>query len=202
MKVYINWYHGVLEGELLDGEFLGMRQVRIPLDGCHPIALFKESHIYASADEADKNRELSNKKPVFSNETRPFSNNNQPLSENTRQTSENTRQTSDDTLVAWRQFKLDHWDHEHNHLQIDALEEFYKLYRNVHDHYSFIPPSPVSCDSVAESSAPIVAILPQSPPPLPLHSKPQPKKLTKKQLRSAEAIQFTDSVQTSIFDLL
>ena len=51
MIVYVRWYGNILQGELLDGECMGMKQVRIPLDGHHAIALFMPGHVYDSPEQ-------------------------------------------------------------------------------------------------------------------------------------------------------
>ena len=41
---------------------------------------------------------------------------------------------SSDGWKILQQFKTEHWDHERNHLRIDALDEFYRLWLKTHDH--------------------------------------------------------------------
>ena len=110
---------------------------------------------------------------------------------------------------AWKQvqqFKTDHWDYEHGHLQQEYLNEFYQLW---HDAiaaklgtsvtYQSHTPKPHSTEVVPQNSTP--------PKSLQLHTtattsaaSPPAKKLTTKQKRSTGAIQYQDSIQTSLFE--
>lgn len=104
MTVYVRWYDKVLEGELLEGETMGMKQVRIPIDGHHPVALFTPEHVYDSADKiSEKPHEIS------------------------RSDSFTCHQEPDMSLL---RFKEEHWDHERNHLRTDYLNQFYQLWRD------------------------------------------------------------------------
>lgn len=116
-----------------------------------------------------------------------------------------------DTLLArYRQFKDDHWDCNHNHLQVSALEEFYGLWRTciALKHGQQIPTTWENSLSANDShkNVPSVTMSQQQPlaplkyasgMPQPTHGIPKP---TKKQLRSAGRIQYADTIQTSIFD--
>lgn len=96
---------------------------------------------------------------------------------------------------AWQQvqqFKHDHWDYEHGHLSTDALAAFYQLWhdaiavkRGLTVTQPVTQPVVSSVASVA-NAAPITS--------------PAGNKLTKKQKHSTGAIQYTDSIQTSLFD--
>ena len=125
MNVYVRWYDNILEGELLEGEYLGMKQVRIPLDGHKPIALFTPAHVYetieaasiytypskapgdAIADMIKAHREIQQKESVG----------------NFIQDIINSQKIEN--------YKAANWDQERNHLRIDKLEEFYQLWRMV-----------------------------------------------------------------------
>lgn len=130
-QVYVRWYGNILQGELLDGEYLGMKQVRIPLDGHHPVALFMPWSVYESAELAANNSPW--KSP---NIPRSFP----ELPENFQKSAEISKLdplVSDDreTIEA---FKRDNWDHEHNHLRIDKLDEFYWLWREAMRPFGFV----------------------------------------------------------------
>ena len=64
MTVYVRWYGKVLEGELIEGESMGMKQVRIPLDGHHPIALFTPDHVYDTPDHVAEKSSINCQKSV------------------------------------------------------------------------------------------------------------------------------------------
>lgn len=106
MTVYVYWRDKLLEGEKLDGLYMGMCQVRIPVQGFRVIALFTPSHVYATPAEASAHT----KAPA------PAAPVPVPASPS-----------------ALSSFKAAHWDHGHNHLQVSALDEFYALWRQ---HYS------------------------------------------------------------------
>lgn len=111
MTVYVRWYGKVLEGELLEGAFLGMCQVRIPLDGHKPVALFSPGHVYKSREQVGlpeigqkmhgEDGKKAHSKDIFAADER-------------------------ERVEA---FKREHWDQEHGHLCVDKLDEFYQLWR-------------------------------------------------------------------------
>ena len=108
--VYVKWYGNVLEGEMLNGDYLGMKQVVIPLDGHRPIALFTPEHVYNSPEQIAENTQLISKnQQIISNSDVSFSKDRQII----------------------EVFKAKNWDQERNHLRIDKLDEFYKLWRMV-----------------------------------------------------------------------
>ena len=191
MTVYVRWYGKVLEGELIYGESMGMKQVRIPLDGHHPIALFTSGHVYESVE---KMQEVA--KEVYSY-PKEF-----PKPEDIIHPNLPCSYPADD-YINLELFKRDNWDHEHNHLRTDKLDEFYQLWRKV-----MVPPGYV----VAEAPKRIVsdeqmeelkeklkeALDKQQAPQLtqkPVSSKPSPKIL-----RSTGQQKFNDSIQLSLFD--
>lgn len=105
---------------------------------------------------------------------------------------------------AWQQvqqFKLKHWDYEHGHLSIDALDEYYQMWHDaIAAKRGYQPAATVPCNSVAGTSSTSV---PQNETPqttTPATSATVAPKLTAKQKRTTGAIQYTDSIQTSFFD--
>lgn len=131
MTVYVRWYGNILQGELLDGEYLGMKQVRIPLDEHHPVALFMPWSVYESAELAANNSPW--KSP---NIPRSFP----ELPENFQKSAEISKLdplVSDDRETI-ETFKRDNWDQEHNHLRIDKLESFYWLWREAMTPFGFV----------------------------------------------------------------
>ena len=126
--VYVRWYGSVVEGKLLDGEYLGMKQVQIPLDGRKPTALFTSNHIYQTAAEAAA-------KEVYS----------YPQSFPTPETiitKEPSTRLSDvmpaDDREMLEKFKRENWDTERGHLRIDKLDEFYQLWRMVMRPFGYV----------------------------------------------------------------
>ena len=118
--VYVRWYGSVVEGKLLDGEYLGMKQVQIPLDGRKPTALFTPNHIYQSAAEAmavSPTVETPIQRIIPSTET----------------------PSGDFFYKQIQEFKESRWDHEHNHLQVEALDEFYEIWKASSKPVLFIP---------------------------------------------------------------
>ena len=98
--------------------------------------------------------------------------------------------------VTWQQvqqFKQDHWDYTHGHLSVDALDEYYQMWR---DAIAAKRGVTVPCDSVARSSTPPSPVRPVLRP-VPVASAAGS---SKKQQRSTNAIQYKDSIQTSFFD--
>lgn len=128
MTVYVRWYGKVLEGELLDGEAMGMKQVRIPLDGHRPIALFAPGHIYETEERAAKD---SPKDSPIIPRTIPA------LPDNYQKSAINDVLPSDDRQSI-EAFKQANWNYERGHLRIDKLDEFYQLWRMAMVPFGFV----------------------------------------------------------------
>lgn len=116
--VFVPWNGKILQGSLISENYMmGMAAVRIPLQGCHPIALFAPGHVYRTPQEAG-------------------------IAESVPKVEENVPKVSKATKC--EAFKKSHWDHERNHLMIDALDEFYSLWKAEHtpsgDHEKPVPP--------------------------------------------------------------
>lgn len=196
MTVYVRWYGNVVQGELLDGECLGMKQVRIPLDGHHPVALFTPGHVYDNPEQIaekssitlSKSAEISEKAPIIAKEE-PKISPKDVLPADDRETIE--------------AFKRDNWDHEHNHLRIDKLDEFYKLWRMAMTPFGFVEaPAPkriVSDEKMEELKQQLKEKLDKLPEQHPA-PKPASKKPSKKMLLSTGQQQFKDSTQLALFD--
>lgn len=190
MTVYVRWYGNVVQGELLDGEYLGMKQVRIPLDGHHPIALFTPGHV---CESVEKMQEVA--KEVYSY-PKQF-----PKPEDIIRPDLPTHPAND--YLKLEIFKRDNWDHEHNHLRIDKLDEFYKLWRMAMTPFGFVeaeaPKRIVSDEKMEELKQQLKEKLDKLPESHPA-PKPASKKPSKKMLRSTGQQQFNDSTQLSLFD--
>ena len=189
--VYVRWYGKVLEGELIDGEPMGMKQVRIPLDGHHPIALFTSGHVYQTEAEAfEGHKEFvpdEAKKKKFEVKVDQISGNSPIISLN-------------DPI---KTFKHDNWDHERNHLRTDKLDEFYQLWRKVMVPHGYVvaeaPKRIVSDEQMEDLKEKLKAALDKQPAPQPTQMPVSPKP-SKKMLRSTGQQKFNDSIQLSIFD--
>lgn len=112
--------------------------------------------------------------------------------------------TPSDAWQQVQQFKQEHWDYEHGHLAIDAIDEFYQLW---HDAIAAkLGVFQVGTDSVPKpvpTSVPVASATEQSALSVPSARHQQPSagiKLTKKQKRSTGTIQYQDSIQTSLFE--
>lgn len=149
--VYVKWYGKVLEGELLDGEYLGMKQVRIPLDGHHPVALFMPWSVYDSPEKVAADSPL--KSP---NTPRSFP--ELPAKEQIPVMSD-VLPTDDREMI--EKFKRENWDQERNHLRIDKLNEFYQLWRMAMRPFGF-----VEAEAVHESCTPSQQPQPYKPDPI------------------------------------
>ena len=127
--VYVRWYGKVLQGELLDGEYLGMKQVRIPLDGVRPVALFAPEHIYDTADCVGETT----------------------LAIEPQGTLEPAGDVAGTVVEAEgpvKMFVRDNWDETHQCVRVDKLEEFYQLWRSVHTSTYTYPDYPVEQQTI------------------------------------------------------
>lgn len=197
-KVYVIWYGKVLEGELLDGDYLGMKQVVIPLDGHRPIALFTPEHVYQSPEEIAKDvysysKSFPTPETIITKD--PFTKLIDVMPDDDRDMIEN--------------FKRENWDAEHNHLCIDKLDEFYQLWRLVMKPFGYVEAeAPVTLSShneesvIAEAPKRIVSDERMEELKKQLKTKldPKPKKPSKKMLRSTGQLQFNDATQLALFD--
>lgn len=129
--VYVRWYGKVVEGKLLEGEYLGMKQVQIPLDGRKVVALFTPQHVYQDAADAiavSPTVETPIQRVILSTEY--------PRSDFFQKEYLQAKESISDVMPAddremLEKFKRDNWDTERGHLRIDKLDEFYQLWRMV-----------------------------------------------------------------------
>lgn len=240
--VYVNWYGNVVTAEVIDrakhcthpwsDEWIPVEMV-IPgsngkpiVPGCKNISMFHKHSVYATPDEAkaawhDYLERWQHKRtaPV---ETPPVEEAAVPAGSPAGQPL-----TLAEAKQRYLNFKATHWDAEHNHLRIDALDEFYQLWRYcVAAKYGITLNAPlVSVDLGSpdgdHTGTMIVdsetgEILPEIPPEPPTDvEEPQRiisdklydqlrqelKKLTRKELRSTGSITYEDgATQMSLFD--
>lgn len=143
--VYVRWYGNILQGELLDGEYLGMKQVKIPLDGHHPVALFMPWSVYESAEQIAENvPELTENVPECSESVPKVE-----MAHLSEVAYWGTDVLPADDREMIEAFKREGWDQEHNHLRIDKLDEFYRLWREAMRPFGF-----VEAEAVHESCTP------------------------------------------------
>ena len=104
--VFVPWYGKMLEGNIVrENGLMGLTAVRIPLQGQHPVALFSPGHVYDTAEAAGIPESV-------------------PKMEESVPKMEETSECE--------AFRKAHWDHERNHLRIDALDGFYSLWKKEH----------------------------------------------------------------------
>lgn len=202
-QVYVRWYGNVVQGELIDGECMGMKQVRIPLDGHHPIALFTPGHVYDSPEKIAEKSSINPRKSAEISEKAPIIAKNGPVVSPKPEMFSPKDILSADDLEMIEAFKRDNWDHERNHLRIDKIDEFYWLWREAMTPSGFVeaeaPKRIVSDDKMEELKQQLKEKLDKLPEPHPA-PKPASKKPSKKMLRSTGQQQFNDSTQLSLFD--
>ena len=111
--VYVNWYGKTLLGEVVENRrtdsLADMVAVRIPLMGCHPVALFTPQHVYTSPEQIDGDSSKVSEEPS------------------------KVSSTVQNPSAAWQRiqaFKASHWDEARGHLKVDALDEFYQMWRD------------------------------------------------------------------------
>jgi hypothetical protein len=123
-SVYVKWYGKTLQGSIVpndttDALLASMVAVSIPLMGLHPVALFTPGHVYDTADETDNLQSVQK-----------IAKSVPEIEENVPKYSQSVPTNSETSKC--EAFKKAHWDNERNHLQIEALEEFYSLWRKEH----------------------------------------------------------------------
>ena len=238
--VYVCWYGHAVPAQVIDrakhcthpwsDEWIPV-EMTVPgsdgkpiVPGCKNISMFHMRHVYATPDEAQAAWQEYQQQWQHSR-TSPVE---PPASEEANVPAVSTAGAEVATLpeskARYLQFKEEHWDHEHNHLQVSALDGFYALWRTciVLKMGQQVSLSVVSVDVGSpdgdRSSTVIVdtetgeilpepprqeprpAVVPVASPagmPKPNHDIPVP---TKKQQRSTGRIQYRDTIQTSLFD--
>lgn len=113
---------------------------------------------------------------------------------------------------AWQQvqqFKQDHWDYQHGHLSVDALDDYYQMWRDAIavKRGMMVQKTELKKMEMEYPATPEEAMMPlkrivsdEKMEELKAKLKDSFKKPTAKELRSTGRIQFKDSIQTSFFD--
>lgn len=160
--VYVRWYSNIVQGELLDGETMGMKHVRIPLDGHHPVALFTPQHIYDSPEQVTEKFSINVAKSV------DISQNPAKIATEQPKIATNDILPSDDRRII-EAFKQANWDYERNHLRIDKLDEFYQLWRMAMTPFGFVEHVP-RFETTKQATQVASPTLPAPEPPAPIVS--------------------------------
>ena len=243
--VFVRWYGKIVQGEVIDrkghcdwppfAEWIPIRMT-IPnsegdpiVPGVRNICMYHMNHVYASAEEAQQAEADFQQKPVATVPAAPPSADVPTVSDHSRPlptvSDSSTKTNPSEAWQTIQKFKEEHWDQERNHLRIDALNDFYRLWRiAVAARYGVtIEEAPVTVVAVdpgspdGDKSATIIVdtetgeILPELPAEVehrPIVSEERYQelkekmkvKLTKKQKNSTGRIEYTDSIQTSFFD--
>ncbi len=186
--------------------------------GVSNICMYHMHHVYASAEEAQQAIDaLEHKKPSATVQEASAS----PI---VPTVSDSTTSNPSDAWQAVQKFKQEHWDTEHNHLRIDSLEEFYQMWRNAIAAKMGVTIEPTTIVAVdpgspdGDHSGTVIVdtetgeTLPELPTDAVVHhpivseeryqelKQKMAVKLTKKQLRSTGRIEYSDAIQTSLFD--
>ena len=131
--VFVRWYGKTLQGEVVPDDhrvplFASMVHVRVPIQGTPVIAVFMPAHVYATADSVPAGSVTVERTPALSSVAGVDSATPALIAPAVPSPSWSTP-ALDAHRARYQQFKADHWDEEHNHLRVDALEEFYQLFR-------------------------------------------------------------------------
>lgn len=127
MGVFVRWYGSILQGEVVEnqekGILSGMVAVRIQVQGAKATALFVPEHVYESMDAASASYPVKTPDKAIADLI-------QVHKEQFAKESVGDFIRSAINLQSVENFKAANWDHEHNHLRIDALDQFYRLWRD------------------------------------------------------------------------
>lgn len=192
--VYVRWYGKILEGEVAEGEgFMGMTPVRIPLDGHHPVALFMPQHVYESAELAKM-------------QNSPVNSPNSPRIP--RKTEEKPREISRMSVEEYiaevyvtdmvQRFKASHWDEAHNHIRVDSLDEFYRLWLQTHGGKAEAPAITCRYPSITQGYSETTHGYPSADRPCP--AQPVPQNGTPSDTKRLHKKKPAKAVELSLFD--
>ncbi|UKK52124.1 hypothetical protein L6472_05970 [Prevotella sp. E13-17] len=127
-QVYVSWYNKVVAGEIINhNDMFGMTAVRIPIQGVQATVLYTPQHVYKTVQEACGDYPKHFPTLGEFKHSEPPSNVGATI-ERAIQDAKLIQKVPSEAWVRLQEFKKNHWDTEHNHLCIDALEEFYRLW--------------------------------------------------------------------------
>lgn len=125
--VYVWWYGKVVQGMIVENDettplLASMMVVRIPVLGMTASALYTPAHVYQSETDAlAAHQEIANASNGAINTIR--------REETPTPQQKSTCEVLFEAEKRIQAFKEAHWDHERGHIRVDALEEFYQLWR-------------------------------------------------------------------------
>lgn len=222
--VYVHWYGKLLQGTVINGhDLMGMVAVRIPLQGGHPVALFTPGHVYESETAANGIQAGEPHKKMAEDRTATSCKDSMQAS-----TKDNPSEAWQ-AIQNFKQEHWDDEHNRLRIDSLEEFYQLWRAsvaakYGTTIESTVIVSADPGSPDGdhsaktiVDTETGEIVeyaAVLQQpEPQPAPIEHHPivteeryqelkqkMAVKLTKKQLRSTGRIQYTDSIQTSIFD--
>lgn len=179
-QVFVNWYGHVCAGTVLDkqkanfsGEiwkdWIAISMQVLASDGkpivagCHNICAYHKKHVYDTSEAAATAwREFQTR----SQQTKP-----EPAAPVEATLEPVAQPDGEDWLADSRAFLKAHWNHERNHIQVDAIPDYMRIFRaDVCRHIGYKDPEPVTPEPVTpELPKPV---LPVPEPVEPKHAEP------------------------------
>lgn len=134
--VFVWWYGKAVQGMVVENKEVtpmlsSMMVVRIPIQGVHASALFMPKNVFATEElllakhKVFTPAEAKNKQFEVKIEA-PAAVEHPDVGPSCSEFVSNTMLQQAKTNLDV--FKKSHWDHEHNHIRIDAINEFYNLW--------------------------------------------------------------------------
>lgn len=174
-QVFVNWYGHVCAGTVLDKQKANFSgeiwkdwiaiSMQVPASdgnpivaGCHNICAYHKKHVYDTSEAAATAwREFQTR----SQQTKP-----EPAAPVETTLEPVAQPDGEDWLADSRAFLKAHWNHERNHIQVDAIPDYMRIFRaDVCRHIGYKDPEPVT----PELSKPV---LPVPEPAEPKHAEP------------------------------
>ena len=123
--VYVWWYGKPVQGMIVENKEItpllaSMMVVRIPIQGVHASALFMPQHVFETEEQIlfkhKDQRPAEDKNNQFELKLTDYSSKESPIT------------AAKDAYARLIDFKNAHWDNEHNHIEVSALNDFYDLW--------------------------------------------------------------------------
>jgi hypothetical protein len=153
-QVFVNWYGHVCAGTVLDKQKANFSgeiwkdwiaiSMQVPASdgkpivaGCHNICAYHKKHVYDTSEAAATAwREFQ----IRSQQTKP-----EPAAPVEAILEPVAQPDSEDWLADSRAFLKAHWNHERNHIQVDAIPDYMRIFRaDVCRHIGYKDPEPVT----------------------------------------------------------
>lgn len=157
-QVFVNWYGHVCAGTVLDKQKANFSgeiwkdwiaiSMQVPASdgkpivaGCHNICAYHKKHVYDTSEAAATAwREFQ----IRSQQTKP-----EPAAPVEATLEPVTQPDGEDWLADSRAFLKAHWNHERNHIQVDAIPDYMRIFRaDVCRHIGYKDPEPVTPEPV------------------------------------------------------